>query len=335
MWALRNETPYGAERSWVRDRDGSHVWVVAVRAWFDLDAAGALRLADEQPPPAHSAEYFAKPGASSLRGDAELGLGKPGTDVIVNASAYAPRGRAAASVPIGLRAGALRKLLLVHGERVYVSRGDGLETSAARPFVMRPLRYELAFGGSDTSSADAREHVCDPRNPIGRGVVSARRRRTDQLAHVVEYPGQDARRAGPAGFGAIDRAWLPRRSHAGTYDVRWERDKKPFLPDDYDSRFAHAAPADQQLHEPLRGGEPLELTNLTPEGTLHFLLPSLRFSFETAFGARIVQHEATLATVRIDADERKLAMTFHTQLPVSGRECDYLDQTVVRERVAP
>ncbi|MEY4508570.1 MAG: hypothetical protein RLZZ450_692, partial [Pseudomonadota bacterium] len=191
MWALRNETPYGAERTWVRDRSGRHVWVVAVGATFDFDAAGALRLADEQPPPSHAAEYFAEPGLSSLRADSELSLAKPGTDVIVNASAHAPRGKEAPSVPIALRVGTLYKVLLVHGERVYVGRGDSLETSAAKPFVSRPIRYEYAFGGTDTSAPDTREHVCDARNPIGRGVVAPSRRRRGLLAHAIEYPSQD------------------------------------------------------------------------------------------------------------------------------------------------
>ncbi|HEY6877884.1 MAG TPA: DUF2169 domain-containing protein [Polyangiales bacterium] len=335
MWALRNETPYGAERTWVRDRSGGHLWVVAVRASFDVDVTGVLRLAEQQPPPLQTAEYFGEPGTSSVRAEAELGLGKPGTDIIVNASAYAPRGRPAPSVPVELRVGALRKVLLVHGERAYLSHGDSLETSAPQPFVSRPIRYEYAFGGTDQSAADAREHVSDARNPIGRGVVAPRHRRTNLLAHAIEYPAQDVRRAGPAGFGAIDRAWLPRRSYAGTYDARWERDKKPFLPDDYDDRFSHCAPSDQQLRQPLRGGERVELTHLTPEGKLAFELPRLRFSFETAFGARIETHEATLATVHIEADEKKLRMTFHTQLAVPNRECDYLDQTTIREVAAP
>jgi len=36
MWALKNRTPYAAERTWVRDRSGAHHWIVAVKATFDL-----------------------------------------------------------------------------------------------------------------------------------------------------------------------------------------------------------------------------------------------------------------------------------------------------------
>lgn len=50
MWALNNRTAYAAERTWVRDKTGTHHWIVCVKASFDLTDDGALSLADEQPP---------------------------------------------------------------------------------------------------------------------------------------------------------------------------------------------------------------------------------------------------------------------------------------------
>ena len=32
MWALRNHTPFAADRNWTRDKDGHHWWIVAIRA---------------------------------------------------------------------------------------------------------------------------------------------------------------------------------------------------------------------------------------------------------------------------------------------------------------
>jgi hypothetical protein len=331
MWMLRNTTPYAAERTWVRDRAGEHHWVVAVRASFDLSSAGSVALAEEQPPPALAPVHFGEPGHSSLRMDSDLVLEKPGTDVIVNASAYAPRGKAAEAVPVSLRVGTLQKVLVVHGERVYVSARDPLAVSACKPFVTRPIRYEFAFGGRDLSSADPQQHVLDAQNPVGRGVVAAHRKLSGLLAHAIEYPTGKVHQRGPAGFGAIDGWWQPRRAYAGTYDARWERDKKPFLPDDYDARFTLAAPRDQQLSPALRGGEPIELVNLTPEGRLTFTLPARQLRFETRFGRRRCEHAAGLASVILETEERKLSMVWQTQLPVKARDCDYLDETLIRE----
>ena len=49
MWQLQNRTPFAAERGWVRDRDGTEIWLVAVKASFTLQADGGLRVAREQP----------------------------------------------------------------------------------------------------------------------------------------------------------------------------------------------------------------------------------------------------------------------------------------------
>lgn len=32
MWALSNQTSYGVDRNWIRDKTGAHRWVVAVKA---------------------------------------------------------------------------------------------------------------------------------------------------------------------------------------------------------------------------------------------------------------------------------------------------------------
>jgi hypothetical protein len=52
MWVLANKTPYTAERNWVRDKDGLHWWLVAVRATFVVDRLGrpTLVLCDEKMP---------------------------------------------------------------------------------------------------------------------------------------------------------------------------------------------------------------------------------------------------------------------------------------------
>ena len=67
MWALDNRTAYAAERNWIRDKNGVHHWLVAVKATFDVGPGGQLKLADEQPPPLLEPEYRGEPGSSSLR----------------------------------------------------------------------------------------------------------------------------------------------------------------------------------------------------------------------------------------------------------------------------
>jgi hypothetical protein len=289
MWALDNRTGYAAERNWTRDREGVHWWLVAVRATFDIAPGGRLALADEQRPPVLAPEYFGEPGLSSLRYDSDLLAAKPGTDLLVNAHAHAPGGRPAAMVPVSLRVGQLHKVLLVHGERTYDRGWTGLAMTSPRPFTRQPIRYEFAFGGGDLSDPDPRKHRIDERNPIGRGFATRTAHIAGKPAHTIEYPSGDPVAKGPAGFGPLDASWQPRRKLAGTYDARWERTKKPLLPDDFEPAFALSSPTDQRTETPLVGGERVELVNMTPDwqSVLRVPAPEADYLDETA----IVQRE--------------------------------------------
>ena len=48
MWAIDNQTPFAVDRSFVRDRDGAEIWLVAVRGTFDIGPAGKCSLAEIQ-----------------------------------------------------------------------------------------------------------------------------------------------------------------------------------------------------------------------------------------------------------------------------------------------
>jgi len=329
MWQVLNYTPYGAGKSWIRDKTGQSHWLVAIKATFDILEGGRLRRSEEQPPPLLAPEFWGDPATTSLREDWEVTPPKLSTDVLVVGSAYAPGGRPAPSVLVSLRFADVFKTLVVHGPRVY---GDGLSAGEGEPFVSAPIRYESAFGGSDLSSPDPRQHRFDPRNPVGRGVGGPEGQRLTGLAHTIEYPDGIASRRGPAGFGPIASFWSPRRERGGTYDEAWEKRKKPLLPDDHDERSWLCAPDDQWPSSPLRGGEIIQLQNLTPGGLLQVELPKLYFAFSTKFGSRVEQHRARLGTVTLAPDVGKLSMVWQTALAVRATEADYLDETRVLEK---
>src|SRR5689334_17803789 len=119
VWVLHNRTPFAADRTWVRDKDGAHVWIVAVKATFQISLSGMLRLADTQPPPLLLPVYNGKLGLSSLRYEADLVPQKATTDILLAAQAFAPKGRAVRSLLVSGRIGPAYKQLLVHGPRYY------------------------------------------------------------------------------------------------------------------------------------------------------------------------------------------------------------------------
>jgi len=93
MWELVNQTPYAAERGFVRDHDGGEVWIVLVKATFDLSPDGNLQPAAEQPPVDLEPVYRDSPAGLYLRRDTALIPTKPGTEVLIEGSACAPGGR--------------------------------------------------------------------------------------------------------------------------------------------------------------------------------------------------------------------------------------------------
>ena len=50
---IENQTPYLAERTWVRDKEGVHHWIVVVKATYGIQKDGRLSLAQTQLPPLH------------------------------------------------------------------------------------------------------------------------------------------------------------------------------------------------------------------------------------------------------------------------------------------
>jgi hypothetical protein len=332
MWAITNRTPYAVERNWRRNKDGVHEWLVAVRGTFDIKPRGRLELADEQPEPLLAPEYNGEPGLSSLRYDADLFGAKPSTDVLLNGTAYAPKGRPSTEFLVSLRLGWLHKSIKVVGQRKWERGVLGNGPSSIEPVTQVPIVYERAYGGFDQADGDPKNQRMDSRNPVGCGLLA----KEGQPLPNFEDPHGRLEKAGPAGFGVLDCYWSPRRELHGTYDDAWQQSRFPLVPDDWDPRSLLCSPADQRPATYLEGGEPVELINLTPDGTMRFALPKVRLTFRTffstVFGPRAHDHEGRLATVIIEPDEPRVIMVWQSSL-VCRANAEYLDRTIVREKL--
>ncbi len=326
MWSLRNRTPYAAERGWTRDRDGNHLWLVAVKATFSLDGEGRARLADEQIPVRLLPEFHGEPGTSSLKYEADLTPIKPTTDVLLDAVAHAPRGMPVRSFEVGLRFGAQEKRLLVLGPRALFRGVSGIDVTQPLPFTSCAIMYEHAYGGTDATG-----RAYDARNPIGKGFALVGPDPNEQ-AWRLEYPRGNPKSIGPAGLGPLGPSWSPRREHAGTYDEAWVRDRRPLLPANYSDNFLLSSPEDQRSPESMRGGEWIQLECLTPSGLLQFQLPRIYLAFTTFLGGRRHEHRSRLGTVIIEPEHMRFQLVWNTALPIAPNDVDYVDQTLIREK---
>ena len=204
-----------------------------------------------------------------------------------------------------LRVGAHSKTIVALGERRWERTWNGWRIAEPAPFSRIPLTYEHAFGGPD-----------DPRNPVGRGLVT-----TPLPPEDMRLPALEAARAPhhrlarppadrgvrPAGAALVAtpgarrhvRPAVAARAHAAA-------------PLDADPRRLQSAPLDQQLA--LVGGEAISLRHCTPSGSLRCTLPRIALDIRSRIGGAWVQHSPQIRTVVIDADESRLVIVWHSAL---------------------
>jgi len=246
MWTINNNTPFATERCWVRDRIGAEVWLVAIKATFDIRPDGQLCLAEEQEV-VNLAPKSREDGENpSLLYDTDMPHLKNNTDVLVEGHAYTPRGEPASDVHVRLQVANINKTLRVFGDRVWQQTLGKASLTRPRPFTKMPLVWERAFGGSDLSAENSKHHGWEARNPAGCGFATHQEHLDEQAAPNIEDPqaliGHWNDRPNPLCFAPIAGHWSPRVELAGTYDENWEQTKQPLLPDDFDDAILFTSP---------------------------------------------------------------------------------------------
>lgn len=241
MFNVSNETPFAAERTLIADKDGSDVWVVAVKGTFSITNDGKTLVADEQAEVLPFPEHFGDPMTTSLRYECDLDYTKPTTDILLHGHAYAPKGKPTSEVDVTMRVGPISKSLHIVGDRTWRGGILGLKLSEPEPFEKMPISYECAYGGTDLRSDNPKKWGWEPRNPIGTGYTSDGKPSEGQRAPNIEDRGASIglwkSKPRPVGFGPVARHWSPRVQFAGTYDVCWETERLPLLPKDFQERF--------------------------------------------------------------------------------------------------
>lgn len=315
------------------DKDGRDSCVVVVKGTFLINENGVAGLAEKQEPFVYADVHYGDPGETSIQYECDFAPVKPRTDIIINGHAYAPQEKPVKEIAVSFQVGRMRKRLRVVGDRFWERNMFKLYPSEPKPFVKMPLMFEKAFGGSDHTHEDPQYHGTEMRNPVGVGFF---KNPESKLVEGTPLPNlEDAERLihkhtdhpNPVGFGTLGRNWQPRIEYAGTYDDGWLKDKFPFLPDDFDTRYFQAAPADQQL-DYLQGGEEVACTNMTPDGLLKFTIPKMDVPLLFRFRDREVEVKPNLDTLIIEPDERRFILLWRANVPI-GRKLNTLREVLV------
>jgi len=316
---LVNQSPFAPMLNILADETGLDTLYVVVKGTFTLTAQPSL--AETQVPPTPGDVYWGDPATSSLKYASEIHVGKRGTDVVLLGHAHAPEGRPVPEMFVAIRVAAKQKAVRVVGDRSWRPMLGGI--TSPQPFAKMPLLYERAFGGRDD---DGRGRLlAEERNPVGVGFRGKRSEAESVACKVpnLEDPKLALKKFGdnppPAGFGFIAPAWQPRRSFAGTYDAAWQKDRAPYLPEDFDRRFDNAASPDLAFESFLEGGEPVSIMGTSPAGAIQSSIPKVKPAIRVSFDGRGVTLPVQLETVIVEPDEGRLCLSWRGAMACDKR----------------
>ncbi len=329
---------------------GKEFGVVIVKGTYEFAPSGRLLLAEEQAALVFTDLCHGAVNVTSLRYPSDLVPNKPGTDIIVNAATWAPRGEPTSSWTCGLRVEArdgsavVEKSLRVTGPRQWVPRWkkqlseretqewrkhrrwfEAWQLSEPEPISHLPLHYEYAYGGpKPIGEQENGESILDfdSRNPLGRGALHegwsdpTTSHPAPQIEAVGDPISDPYKSYTPQSLGPIPPAWEPRLPLGGTYDDEWEENIWPNWPPDYQFAYNNSAHPDLICSDYLRGDERVTLANLIAnEPTTVFDLPGDKIDLDLVrANGDYDRREMALDTVFLDiaSDKRHRRHVFLT-----------------------
>jgi hypothetical protein len=321
MLQLKNKTPFEAGIAVFPDENCIDTLYITIKTTFEIGMT--LKVADEQVPIVYADEYWGEPGQSSLKYASEVHLTKPSTDIIMMGEACAPEKRPVSSLDVTLAVGDRKKIVRVFGDRKWIPTKKRLKIYPPAPFETMPLIYERAFGGEHIIDEEKGEILFESRNPVGVGfrgkrsgkeLAGAMLPNLEDPAQMITNPGDQPT---PACFSYVSPSWDPRKSYAGTYDEAWQQKRSPYLPDDFDNHFFNAAHPDLVARKYLTGGEPVTITNMSPDGPLSFKLPICEMQTDTIVAGKTQIPPLNLETVLIEPNDSRLTMIWRAAI-----QCD-------------
>ena len=321
---ILNQTGFPAEFTMGMDVAGREYLSLVVKGTFAFPASerDPPPRADVQRPLVKADEYTGEPGYSATLWETDFAFRKSMCDVVAQGVAYAPEGRPAERVRVGLRVGDWVKQFDVVGPREWRVIGPAVTATRPLPFRRMPFSYDTAFGGVDRLDPEDDLPAVYEDNPVGRGFAAVRNQsRLQSLALPnTEEVGQEVQspygRYRPMALGPIGRGWPERRRYAGTYDQTWIDTVFPFLPADFDERYYQMAPADQQIPFPAPG-TPVIVVGMTERGRETFRLPETRLPLTVFRGRETAWEGAALPdTLAFDTETREVMLTWRIWTPM-------------------
>lgn len=312
---LTNSTVFNANYSTGYAKDGRNVLIVIVKATYQIIPENSeLIIHTEQQPIIQADVSTGKPGYSAVIYETDFSTYKPFCDVLLNGYAHIPHGEISTQVDVSMKIkGYINKSFRVKGHRTW---------KHPRPakFNKMSISYDNAFGGIDSTDL-VKLKIYMP-NPVGTGYSYHKKNISDLALPNTEEIGDSITRPDgkytPMSYGPIGRAWPSRVGYAGTYDQKWIENTMPFYPEDFDYRYFQCAPPEQQMPH-IKGGEEVNLVNLSKYGHLSFTLPEQNIPVTVIFKkGTSVQYQSVVDTVIFEPEYERVIMVSRAMIPLSN-----------------
>jgi len=311
----------GVYPGWNRER--SPQYTLVFKAAYDFDLDGKLTPRVPTPPIVEADEYFGDPMRTGLKAAIETMPYKQGAEMYLYGTAHPPgEGKCVTEVGVGIAfpdGRSFRKILRVFGPREWKQVMMNPVVTDPQALTPVPLRYELAFGGSNPADPDE----VYPRNPIGKGLNGKgwklKNRELPQIENPAALITRPSDTPAPAGFGPIPLFWEPRASEAGEPDLEAaEAGECPYAAD-AEPTLHNYAPTDQQFETPFVGGEVLHLAGFFRElelsKTVRISLPVLNPCLFTIADGRAQELQPVCDTLIVDTDARLIQLVHRAAIP--------------------
>jgi hypothetical protein len=249
---------------------------VVVKATFDLVDGRAVPASQQLPIVERSGETEAGYVES------DLAFEKDGVDLVVLATAHAPRGVAVREMSVGLSLDEIAHIYSVAGERAWTKQDGSWRPTDPVLFTTMGLGYDRAFGG--TYKFERGDEIPYTRNPVGKGWtpnmsgIEFEGRPLANLEYAHRRVTSPEEEPDPAGLEWYKMDWALRMMQG----VKLNDSGPPEVL----RRLWNAAHPDLVLRDD-PGGKMLRLEGMTADGLLDVEMPKMAVAIQHTLGGRV------------------------------------------------
>ena len=244
---------------------------------------------------------------------------KPNGDLLfLRPLAVSRDGQPARKFDVTIRVGDFRRDIVAVGP--WSARCTALNIRATQPALVTEvsLGFENGFGGK-AMTRDQTILNFHEENPVGKGLPIVHGVRGIHPCPQIFWKGEESVFAAwgavqPVGLTCVNRSWMPRRQHAGTYDAEW-RARFPLFPNDFNQQFENVA--HERLQFPKQSFlDSIEVVGMSTEN-FRFKLGSYGVLFLAAEGQANDYVSVLPDTLLLDCQSRIVHARWRTHVPPS------------------